>query len=390
MIARLLRTIGDFIPLASVALGVVLVIGLIHRTTSALSEVMSFHHTAESEVARALADELAHMIVSQSRGASHHESILIRNGYECRATLSTQEQGGVIDLTVKREGGRTHYYTSSVLLGAAPRALGVRLSLCESARDRVMDIGSRSLEGGAEPTWLSAECFPKIEIGEAPDVDHGAYGISQSDSVALLRLPSGTDARDYTFATDLACKVRLHVPARGVLRIKGNLWVDESGPDIQIELHRSLTIVVQGNIYLGRSLRVRGGGRLILVAQQTGANFIDHNLDGRWAAGEGIGFAARGDGRIEGSGALYVGLPSRPALTSRLHCDASIVCQGEAYFLAEAARFCGSLALAGGWLQYRHLADLSFSGEQVGMVQRVLIPGFAVNGAARPALLRER
>ena len=106
-----------------------------------------------------------------------------------------------------------------------------------------------------------------------------SLGLRRDDSLALLRTPSGTDLPDFVFATNEHGISRPKVPPSGTLVLNGHLWVDRGKEPLIIELSQPLTVVARGNIYLGRSIGVRGPGKLILVAQQAESEmFCDRNM----------------------------------------------------------------------------------------------------------------
>jgi hypothetical protein len=150
---------------------------------------------------------------------------------------------------------------------------------------------------------------------------------------------------------------------------------------------RDLVVVVRGNLYLERSLRVQGPGRLLFVttAQGAGKSFVDADGNGRWSGGEPVLGSATFDGPIEGAGNVYCG----GAAEARVESSAGLVAAGELHLRGDAS-FAGPVVLAHGLTVLRRPSRLHAMGEWCFQSEREGVPGFVAHGASRPSLLRHR
>jgi hypothetical protein len=200
--------------------------------------------------------------------------------------------------------------------------------------------------------------------------------------VAFLHLPAGTDRLDHTLGTSLD-----HMtppPESQVVEVKGNLWVLPSSQPLSIVLHTPLTLIVHGNVYLGRSVEVVGRGPLTIVAHRTGTTFRDLDGDGTRSPQDPL-LGGPGIPALEGDGAVYFGLPGladQPTLCLALN----LVAEGEIHVLT-AVRHHGALVGGHGLTACNDRARLELTGRCLQDVARTRIPGFATSGAPRPGVL---
>lgn len=272
--------------------------------------------------------------------------------------------------------GRGHErFACDWLRGSAPRCLQSRLTLggdgFPSADDRtwihgVVSIGNDSLPQLA-PTDRARATLPEL---------------SCDTEVAFLHLPGGTDRSDFTLGG--GCEQIAVPPATQVVEVRGNLWVLPAAQPLWFVLRAPLTIIVHGNLYLGRSIEVVGRGPLTLVAHRTGPTFRDLDGDGACANGETI-LGGSGTPAIEGDGSVYLGIPrqtARPPVGIAAH----IVAGGEIHVLTS-ARVHGALVGAHGLTACNARAELHLTGRCLRDVTRTRVPGFATSGSPRPGLL---
>ena len=210
--------------------------------------------------------------------------------------------------------------------------------------------------------------------------------LRRDSSLALLRLPSGTDRTDFVLADSQGAVVSPSVPPSGLVRLDGHLWVDRADKPVTMQLDRDLTIVIRGNLYLGRSVHVRGPGRLVLVVtRRRGGMYRDLDLDGRWSDGDELltpGTEFRGS--IEGSGSVYLGLPAGNPVPDSIRLDAALVVDGEVHIQSARAEIWGALAVGYGVTGAGDDHVLLTLGLLLPDTQRERIPGFQPVGRPRP------
>jgi hypothetical protein len=144
---------------------------------------------------------------------------------------------------------------------------------------------------------------------------------------------------------------------------------------------------VCGNLYVGRSVRVVGEGRLLFttVVPEHAAAFADSDFDGRWSSPEAVRGRSQFQGPPEGGGAVYFGLAGA---TASVHLGAGVVVVGELHVAADSA-VAGPLVLAFGVVKPRDRAvRLEAEGAWSFQTERERVPGFAVTGGVRPSRLR--
>ena len=206
--------------------------------------------------------------------------------------------------------------------------------------------------------------------------------------IALLRLAGGTDRADFVLAAEPGVGGAQRLHARGTEVVDGNLWVDCGAAPLQLELVDDLTVVVRGNVYLGRGITVVGDGHLTLVAVGApGSAFVDRDGNGRWSAGDELRGAEHFEGPVEGAGNVFLGLPREGQ--GRLEFDVGLVVDGVLHVAVDQALVNGPVVLHhGGAPMPGRTGNLVASGRRLPALQRAALPGFATVGMPRPGSLQ--
>jgi hypothetical protein len=233
------------------------------------------------------------------------------------------------------------------------------------------------LEPGAEPQLdvaaLAGAARP--ELCEALQRDSG---------VALLHRAVGTDRDDFVLAAGRATATLDMVDQ--VLVVPGHLWIPAGAAPLVLELPRHLTVVVYGNLYLGRSVRLAGAGRLTLVTvvSEDAVAFVDRDGDGQLGAAERVLGADSFRGPVEGAGGVYLGLqPGGPSIDFA----GALVVSGQLH-LAVDARVAGPLVLQHGVTTVGDRSPrLHAAGDWCFLPERERIPGFMTTGGPRAGRL---
>jgi hypothetical protein len=212
--------------------------------------------------------------------------------------------------------------------------------------------------------------------------------VQRDPGIALTRLPAGTDRDDFVLG---AGNLEPTADAGGAVHfVRGNLWVDCGPEPLRLSLPRDLTLVVAGNVYLGRSIAVAGPGRLTIAAQVAdGVAFADVDGNGRWSTGDQLRSDDAFSGPMEGAGAVYLGLPREGA--EHLCFDVGLVVGGELHLAADRALVRGPVVLSfGGTVLPGRRGRLVVAGWSAPLHETGLLPGFAAVGSPRPGPLRLR
>lgn len=279
-------------------------------------------------------------------------------------------------LTVALPHGERSRFRCARLPGAAPAVLGRPLSLGEPS---------------AVERWGGCAWQP----GEAPDLDPAALAQAWSADrlpafrrdvgIALIYCAAGTERDDYVVASG---SPDLGLPAEASLVVvPGHLWIPPGNEPWRLYVGRDLTVVVQGNLYVGRPIEVDGPGRLLFVtAPVAGAMpFVDGDGNGRWSPGEPSCDGRPFQGAVEGAGSAYLGLAT--AATS-IEIGAGLVVGGQLHLRAD-SRVDGPVALAHGVTQLGGgNGRLLATGARLFDPGRERVPGFLVQGPARHGRLR--
>jgi hypothetical protein len=355
----------------SVWTAVVLVAVALGWTVAALRRADEVAVRAEAVFARMCADEAARQWVAAGEEGRQGPVAVQCGGGACAVT--PDGHGPWLDLEVTLPCSGQRRFRCEILPGGAPAAFGLAFA---ATGDLPMPLGM------PEPVRLSPAAMPVLQADKAPWSPGQNPAFVCDAALALLRLPTGTDRDDFVLAPGLE-QLQLHPPRDGLLVFDGNLWLDAGDP-LTIQLNRDLTLVVRGNLYLGRSLRIEGPGHLLFSVQAApGLPFADRDGNGRWSEGDQLLAEGPFRGPMEGAGAVWLGLPGRAP--RELVIDAGIEVGGELQLLADAS-VRGPLLLYHGITVLRAGASLRATGERLPDVARSRIPGFRPEGRPRPAL----
>lgn len=277
-----------------------------------------------------------------------------------------------LEVTVPMRHGSSRF-SCELLRGAAPACLGRRLTLGDepAAADFAWVRGIDTPRDGSLPQLA----LPASASAALP-------GLFCDTEVAFLHLAGGTDRADYTLGNGRD-EIR---PEAGqeVVEVRGNLWLLPCARPLRVSLRAPLTIIVYGNVYLGRSIEVGGRVPLTLVAHRTGPTFRDLDGDGARSPGE-PGLGGEGSPAIEGDGAVYLGLPRKDE-RAPLAVAAQVVAEGEIHVLTT-VHMHGALVGGHGLTRCSPLAELDLTGRNLVDPSRTRIPGFATRGDPRPGPL---
>ncbi len=351
-----------------IAVGAAFVVGMsmVHDAAKVLRR--SSDVNARLQVARArLVADMAAVAAFRSPGLEQQEFVPL----DCVASVERQRGGLLIE--VRSPGTACHVFSAPELPGASPGAFAFALA---SPNALALAAGGTRVDAKAMPT-LSAR-----ELREAPRADALAM-LRRDPGLALAHWDAGTEQDDFVF-NDLPPRGELSTSADLVV-VPGHLWIEPGAAALQIILARDLVMVVYGNVYIGRSLRVGGTGRLLLVtaAAADSTAFLDADANGRWSPGEAVLENATFQGPIEGAGNVYLGLG---ATRARIECGAGLCVAGQLHVLAD-SRVAGPVSLAHGVTQLG-TARLQAAGEWLFLPERERVPGFLTSGPPRPGLLQ--
>ncbi len=293
------------------------------------------------------------------------------------AAVVTSVEGGpqTMLVEVRLPEGACHWFEGRELSGAAPMAFGRPFaSTSEQALSRI--------SGGLLLDAVTTPRFDQNAVARAVRADT-MPAFRRDQGVALQHWQAGTDGDDFV----LGRGKRIELAAAGnLIVVPGHLWIEPCAAPLEIHLQTDLVIVVRGNLYVGRSLRVVGGGRLLLAtAVPDGASaFVDRDCNGRWSEGDALLDRPRFAGQIEGGGNVYVGHAGSGA---RIECDVGVFVRGELHVRVD-SRLAGPLVLAHGVTFVCATARVCAAGEWRFDPERERVPGFVTSGPARPSLLR--
>lgn len=349
---------------------------VLERAVAVVEESSEVGAEVASLAARLAAEAAASAFVASGGGEADLE-VDTGGGLVVRTNVAADE-GGELRLTAN-VGEHRFDYAFRRLEGGNPLALGRPFTLAPSA--------------AVPPQWLEVneavrEPLPSFGPAEPDDADRlAACAIVLDAGVALEHWPAGTDAPDYVLGGGHSGQAP-KVPASGVLHVPGNLWLDATGPALELQLRRDLTIVVHGNVYLGRSISVRGPGTLTLaVSSDAGCSFVDRDGNGRFGADDELLGAAAFRGPIEGSGNVYLGM-SRDGV-EQLELQAGLIVPGALHIRASLVRVHGPVAVGGAGLALgAREGRLLCTGLRLPGHRRAALPGFAAVGSPRPSALR--
>ena len=240
------------LPLCALLAGCVSVV-VLARAVAEVRESSVLRRQVHGLVARVAAEESALAFV-QSGGAHDRRAVDAGNGLLVETSVEQVADSEQLRLDA-RVAEHRYSFLFHRLEGGTPYAFGRPLTL---GPDAVVP-----------EEWLSGsdavrEALPALDMDASFGRD-AVDGIAAADpGLALLRLSAGTDRTDYVLGGGRSAGAP-KIPDDGVVVVDGNLWVDCGGQPLELTLVRDLTIVVRGNVYLGRSVRVLGAGRWISV-----------------------------------------------------------------------------------------------------------------------------
>ncbi len=347
---------------------------VVERARAGLGEARRIHGDMERLAARVVADGAAIDYVS-SDGATVTKRVDAGGGIIVETRVVPDRESGRLHLTA-RVGEQCLEFRFPRLAGGASPVFASALSVAAGVRLPAQ------WRAGAE---VVVEQLPQVLAVELPAAS-GSLAVADA-GIALMRLAAGTDRDDFVLATDPARTGPQPVTDHGAVTVAGNLWLDRADAPLLLELAEDLTLVVRGNVYLGRELRVTGAGHLTIVAVGTpGSAFADCDGNGRWSAGDDLRGGERFAGPMEGAGNVYLGLPREGQ--GRLDFDVGLVVTGVLHVAVDTAYVHGPVVLHHGGLPVPGRAGMLVATGRRLPSLRVALPGFVAVGAARPGPLQ--
>lgn len=355
--------VGHFV---GIGLSVIVVISMVVRSALALATWTHAREEIEARIAASVADRHAHEFVLAPRGAARRQVA----DYESTITERVESDGHrILSLAVTGpETERVYRYECDVLDGSPPFALSEPLVLFgdfdgELHGGDLFAARARTAPGfphldleGLDASGLSAEQLP---------------GFVRDGSIALARLQGGTDRVDFRLEADADGVVTLRAGDEGLIVVDGNLWIDRGDVPLRIDVEDPVTVVVRGNLYVGRSILVEGSSPLhFYVRRDTGS---------RWSEGGGRLICGLERGARAGQRSAQATQQDAP----RLILEPGFVIEQSATLGADTET--AAALVVGGDLRVD--GRLYTSGRRV-TDPRTVPPGFAVRGTARPGRLR--
>lgn len=344
------------------------------RATVTVHEASALRRQIHELAARVAAEESALAYV-QSDGAVDRRAVDAGNGLYVETTVRPHDQGSQLRLTAAIAEQQFEFVFQR-LGGGTPLSFGHPLTL---GPDAVVP-----------PEWIAGDAVRRESMPEVAEVPVSppevvAAVAGEDAGLALLRFSAGTDRADFVLGAGRAGDVP-QAPQSGVVRVPGNLWVDAVGAPLELHLHRDLTILVDGNVYLGRSVRVRGQGRLLLATTSSSSSFADLDGNGRWSNGEPRA-STDAKGPVEGCGNVYLGLPRESGEV--VDFDLGLVCAGNLHVASRRAVVHGPVVLGGEGVRLGAAGSgqLVCTGLRLPSLRRSALPGFVAVGRPRPSAL---
>ncbi len=341
------------------------------QVNEVIDATQQLHEERALVVGSIAADEAAFAAVAADLATGKQRMFATESGPDCLVLRSSEAEGGKLQIHVVSEHHADLRFACDFLSGSGPLCLSHPLSLPAALWKDSPGLQEWLAAQEQQVHLLESEQdFPSLfDLLDLSSPAQGMRwpGLKEDGAIALLRLPEGTDGRDYVPQVNAAGICPLDLPGDGILVLPGHLWLPEGDRPLILELRRPLTVLVQGNIYLGRSLQVRGPGKLTLVA-----------VSGEWSAS------------VEGAGAIHLGLPSSAASEEAapgLQVDASLVAQGAVHLQNGPVRVDGALVAKLG-MHRRAQSQLQLTGLRLFLAQREIPPGFRSQGSPRPGLLQ--
>lgn len=342
------------------------------RALSALREAHAIRREMEDAAVR-LAVEQAAIDYVASTGACDHSLVNAGGGIEV-STIANSEVGSHILTLAAQVGQREASFTCPLLPGVTPPVLGLVFAVADDAPTLP--------SGWPHPAVVARADLPRL--GNVPasrfQFEPLSMALHRDGGIALLTLAAGTDREDFVLSAAAP------LPG-GLVHVPGNLWIEAGAVPMRLLLSDDVTFVVEGNVYLGRSVETVGAGRLTIVSEIAGGvPFADRDGNGRFSPGD----VVRGslfEGPLEGGGNVYLGLPRAPC--TALSLKLSLLVGGELHLATDRASVLGSILLChGGTVLPSSRGMLAVLGYSDPRGERVLLPGFVAVGSPRPGCLR--
>ncbi len=338
----------------AVGIGSVAIVTMLVLTAQSVSEVAQSRGEVEAGLALAVAEQHAqdfamHVGCSDQRMVGGLRSSLVQRRSGDRRWIE-------IEVAVPK--GRSYSFMCEILSGSLPPTLRRPLSVLGEVNRSLFDD-----EFALSAT--KASDFPRVDLSACNRRDVTAAGCKSfvhDVSIALLHLRNGTDQSDYRLEADPDGVLRPRFGESGILVVDGNLWVERGRGTLQIELARPATLVVRGNVYLGRSLACIGSGRLTIVAEASDI--------GEWS---------------EGSGNVFLGLVEDDA-KQVVSIDASLVATSDCVVSSNSATVLGAVVVGGDLIATHEESRLVVAGTRLPH-SREPNPGIVRRGSRRPSVL---
>jgi len=351
--------------LVAVWLAVVLACVGVHDVADTLRRAEVVRDAATTALARVAAETAAvrHLPIADGHGEVSVAGI----------DVTMEKRFGGWELT-SVAGGKSFVFRATELSGRAPAAFARGASF----------VAPRLVPRMAGMCRIDPDGLPELDdaaLDRAVRADLTTL-LRRDRGIALLTWESGTERDDFVFDARGAAPLD---SSGDLLVVPGHLWIEAGPQPLRITLQKDLTIVVQGNLYVGRSIEV-DGGRLVLVARHERGTpiFADVDGNGRLTAGDAVRREGAAPGPIEGTGNCWLGLA---ASTGELRLDAALVVDGEVH-LGATAHVAGPLVLPFGVTASRHpAARLVPEARWTFAIERERVPGFRTSGAPRLGLL---
>lgn len=349
--------------LLALGLAVAAAVHLVTATATQVQRAAAVARTAALLRAQLAADEAVLAAAGRTRAAE------ARTAFGGRVEIA---RAGAAMAIAAHAGGQTHWFAADLLPGAVAAEFTHAVTAGEPGSALPPACRIAPLSSGPSPTALARGACA------------AAAGLVVADaSVALRRFAAGTDGPDFVFAADAAAR---DLAGLGdVVVVPGHLWLTAASTPATLRCGRDVVLAVRGNIYVERSLRVDGEGRLVLVvlADQGQGAYIDADGDGRCGAGERRLATPVGSGWIEGAGSVVVaaGAAAPLALDGALWVAGALHLQGD-------LQVAGPTALAHGVTALAPTARLVAAGRWRFHAERDAVAGFPTHGPARPGFLR--
>jgi hypothetical protein len=306
------------------------------------------------------------------------DAAVMKVGTAAAAGDEVMELGGVrVEVARTRDGFRVRTrqpglpdreFLAVQLPGGAPGAFG-------------QPIASRNLADAGGLPWPRLDGEALASAGRAEQLPM----FRLDPGVAFLQWAAGTDLADYV-AVDDAAVGSADWPCQLVV-VPGHLWILPGEAPWRPRLDRDVTVVVQGNLYLGRSVVPVGAGRLqfAIAAPDGKPCFADLDGDGRRSGGDLGSSRPAQHAPIEGAGNVYAG--SLQGSAQRLQLEAGLWLDGVVHLHSD-LEVAGPLLLGAGMVALNPGRQLVPAGRFQYDAARECVPGFLVEGPPRPGRLR--